>query len=108
MAKKVNVMAALEVNNASLLNKTSQSLAIQTDQIYWLPREKVHPHPAEENIYDTSEFCIPNETSADDSMGSDVDDGEHKDRYAELRALAEDIARRGIQTQLKVYSRDDF
>ena len=107
MAKKVNVMAALEVNNASLLNKTSQSLAIQTDQIYWLPREKVHPHPAEENIYDTSEFCIPNETSADDSMGSDVDDGEHKDRYAELRALAEDIARRGIQTPLKVYARDD-
>ena len=40
-------------------------------------------------------------------MGSDVDDVEHKDKYAELRALAEDIARRGIQTPLKVYARDD-
>ena len=30
-----------------------QDLILQTDQIYWLPREKVHPHPAEENIYDT-------------------------------------------------------
>ena len=51
MAKKVNLQAAMEANNSSLLNETSQSMAIQTDQIYWLPREKVHPHPAEENIY---------------------------------------------------------
>ena len=35
MAKKVNLQAAMEANNSSLLNETSQSMAIQTDQIYW-------------------------------------------------------------------------
>lgn len=79
MAKKVNLQQSLNINNASLLNDASRAMAVRSEQIIWIPADKVHPHPAEEEIYDVSD----------------------------LDTLVEDIALRGIQTPLKVIARDD-
>ena len=79
MAKKVNLQQSLNANNASLLNDASRAMAVRSEQIIWIPANQVHPHPAEEDIYDVSD----------------------------LDTLVEDIAQRGIQTPLKVIARDD-